>query len=100
MEKIILSSAIIMRFGQRYNKNHKKPQAFGGLRLTVYFCRRLPAVFVGYAEFLAGVTTAGTKDAAAVGGSHAGTETVLVHTLAAGRLKCSLHDISFLYFFA
>ena len=60
----------------------------------------LPAVFVRYGEFLAGVTTACAKDAAAVGGSHAGAEAVLVHALAAGRLECSFHDISVLLFFA
>ena len=44
------------------------------------------------------MTTAGAENAAAVGRSHASAETVLVHTLAAGRLKCSFHDILFLYF--
>ena len=62
--------------------------------------RGLPAVFVGHGELLTGVTATGAKNAAAVGGSHAGTETVLVHTLAAGRLKCSLHNILFFYIFA
>ena len=58
----------------------------------------LPAVFVRYGELFAGVTTAGVQDAAAVGGSHAGAKAVLIHTLAAGGLKCSFHAISFLYF--
>ena len=35
----------------------------------------------------------GAQDAAAVGGGHTGAEAVLVHTLATGRLKCSLHNI-------
>ena len=43
---------------------------------------KLPAVFVRYAEFLAGVATAGAQDAAAVCRSHAGAETVLVNALA------------------
>ena len=60
--------------------------------------RFLPAVFVGDGEFLAGVAAAGVEDAAAVGAGHSGAEAVLVHTLAAGRLECSFHDILFLYF--
>ena len=62
--------------------------------------KELPAVFAGYGKFLAGVTTAGAQNAAAIGGSHAGAEAVLVHTLAAGRLKCSFHDISILLLIA
>ena len=59
---------------------------------------KLPAVFVGDGEFLTCMAATGAKDAAAVGGSHAGAEAVLVHALATGRLKCSFHDICFLYF--
>ena len=53
----------------------------------------LPAVLVGDGELLAAVTTAGGEHAAAVGGSHAGAEAVLVHALAVGGLKCSFHRI-------
>ena len=60
--------------------------------------RFLPAVFVGDGEFLAGVTAAGAEDAAAVGAGHSGAEAVFVHTLAAGRLECSFHTISVLFF--
>ena len=59
---------------------------------------RLPAVLVGDGELLAAVTTAGGEHAAAVGGSHAGAEAVLVHALAVGGLKCSFHRIYLLYF--
>ena len=54
---------------------------------------RLPAVLVGDGKFLAAVTTTGGEHAAAVGGSHAGAEAVLVHALAVGGLKCSFHRI-------
>ena len=66
--------------------------------LQVLACRGLPALFVGDGELLAAVTTTGSEHAAAVGGGHAGTEAVLVHALAVGRLERSFHDISFLYF--
>ncbi len=58
----------------------------------------LPAVFVGDGEFFAGVAATGAKDATAVGAGHSCAEAVFVHTLAAGRLECSFHDISILYF--
>lgn len=58
---------------------------------------RLPAVLVGDGELLAAVTTTGGEHAAAVGGSHAGAEAVLVHALASGRLKCSFHIALFLF---
>jgi hypothetical protein len=58
----------------------------------------LPTIFVGNRELFAGVATAGAEYAAAVGRGHASAEAMLVHTLATGGLKCSLHDISFLYF--
>ena len=58
----------------------------------------LPAVFVGDGEFLTGVAATGAKDATTVGAGHPSAETMLVHTLAAGRLECSFHDISILYF--
>ena len=77
------------------NKNRRP----GRSAVSVWVAKSvLPAVFVRYGELFAGVTTAGVQDAAAVGGSHAGAEAVLIHTLATGRLKCSFHDISFLYF--
>jgi len=60
--------------------------------------RKLPAFFVRDGEFLAGVATAGAKDAAAVCRSHAGAEAVLVNTLALRGLERSFHDISFLLF--
>jgi hypothetical protein len=58
----------------------------------------LPAVFVGDGELFAGVAATGAKDATAVGAGHSCAEAVFVHTLAAGRLECSFHDISILYF--
>ena len=58
----------------------------------------LPAVFVGDGEFLAGVAATGAQDAAAVGAGHSCAEAVFVHTLAAGRLECSFHTISVLFF--
>ncbi len=60
----------------------------------------LPAVFVGDGELFAGVAATGAKDATAVGAGHSCAEAVFVHTLAAGRLECSFHDISILLFFA
>ena len=59
---------------------------------------KLPAVFIGDREFLAAMTTAGRKYAAAIGRSHSCAEAVLVDTLATGRLERSFHCISFLYF--
>ena len=58
----------------------------------------LPTVFVRDGEFLAGVTTTCAQYAAAIGGSHACAEAVLVHALALGGLECSFHISSFLYF--
>ena len=58
----------------------------------------LPAVFVGDGELFTGVAATGAKDATAVGAGHSCAEAVFVHTLAAGRLECSFHDISILYF--
>ena len=58
----------------------------------------LPAVFVRYGELLTCVAATGAQYAAAVGGGHTGAEAVLVHTLATGRLKCSLHNILFFIF--
>jgi hypothetical protein len=60
----------------------------------------LPAVFVGDGELFTGVAATGAKDATAVGAGHSCAEAVFVHTLAAGRLECSFHDISILLFFA
>ena len=60
--------------------------------------RKLPAVLVGDGEFLAAVTATGGQHAAAVRGSHAGAEAVLVHALAVGGLECSFHRISLLLF--
>ena len=57
----------------------------------------LPAVFVRYGELLTGVAATGAQYAAAVCGGHAGAEAVLVHALATGRLKCSLHNILVFY---
>ena len=53
----------------------------------------LPALFVRDGELLAAVTATGGEHAAAVRGSHAGAEAVLVHALAVGGLKCSFHRI-------
>ena len=58
----------------------------------------LPALLVGDGEFLAAVTTTGSEHATAIGGSHTGTEAVLVDALAVGGLECSFHRILFLYF--
>ena len=58
----------------------------------------LPAIFVGDGEFFTGVTATGAKDATAVGAGHPSAETMLVHTLAAGRLECSFHIFLFLYY--
>ena len=78
--------------GERYRgKGQKKATRQG----VAHF---LPAVFVGDGEFFTGVTATGAKDATAVGAGHPSAETMLVHTLAAGRLECSFHDISILYF--
>ena len=54
--------------------------------------------YVGDGELFAGVAATGAKDAAAVGAGHSCAEAVFVHTLAAGRLECSFHDMSILYF--
>ena len=82
---------------QRYGKDKQKPQALK----TCGKClvqKLLPTIFAGHRELFAGVTTAGVQHAAAVGRGHASAETVLVHTLATGGLKCSLHDIYFYIF--
>ena len=72
-------------------EGHKKSNPRGAAHF-------LPAIFVGDGEFLTGVTATGAKDATAVGAGHSCAEAVFVHTLAAGRLECSFHDISILYF--
>ena len=58
----------------------------------------LPAVLGGNGELLAAVGAAGREDPAAVRRAHTLAEAVLVDTLAAGRLECSFHCISFLYY--
>lgn len=75
---------------------HKKT---GPKQGPVFMCGWiLPTVFVRDGEFLAGVTTTCAQYAAAIGGSHACAEAVLVHALALGGLECSFHISSFLYF--
>ena len=81
-----------------WHKSQKTRRPMGACGLNDFGFRKLPAVFVGHGEFLAGVATAGAKYAAAVGRGHSCAEAVLVDTLAAGRLERSFHDISFLYF--
>ena len=84
-------------FVDLYVQIYEKRQTVGGLPLNFLLGRRLPAVLVGDAELLAGVATAGAENAAAVSAGHTGAETVLVHALALGGLKCPFHNISFLF---
>ena len=58
--------------------------------------RFLEPVFGRNGQLLAAMTAAGSQHATTVGGSHTLAETVLVDTLAAGRLECSFHCMSFL----
>ena len=77
-------------------KGEKKPAAdAAGLNFKN---GKLPPVLGGNGEFLASVTTAGGENAAAVGGTHALTEAVLVDALAVRRLECSFHISIFIYF--
>lgn len=53
--------------------------------------------FVRDGEFLAALCATGGENAAAIGGLHALTETVLVVALAVVRLECSFHCILYRY---
>ena len=75
------------------------------MQATVLFAHlcggaELEPVLAGDCEFLATVTTARCKHAAAIGSGHTLAEAVFVATLADRRLECAFHIGYFLLFFS